>query len=347
MKKALVIRLGAFGDVIQITPVFRELKKQGYHVTFYCKKYGKETVIHDSNIDNFIIHDDSIPIGELNKYLSEKIHPGYDRVVNLSSIVEKGLLKLEGSPEFNWSHDMRHRAFNKNYSDALMEAAGLEVRGQNPELYFSRLEESLAKQYIKKFRDKFVIMWSLSGSSLHKVYPYSEYVASALYKHSDIEVLTVGDELCEMLEWHNDKTHNYSGKWTFRKSMIIAKYCDLVIGPETGILNAASAYDVPKIIMLSHSSEENLTKYWKNCVNLFADVHCYPCHCLNKTMVGCDKEPGLNSPVCMSRIHSKQVYLAIMKYYNEWREKKWRLYLEGKRHSTRKAVGSIPTAASV
>ena len=54
MKKALVIRLGAFGDMVMATPVFRELKKEGYHVTLNCKKYSRMIVEHDPNIDKFM-----------------------------------------------------------------------------------------------------------------------------------------------------------------------------------------------------------------------------------------------------------------------------------------------------
>ena len=274
------------------------------------------------------MHDESVTLPDLNKYLDEHISKNYDYFVNLGGIVEAGLLKLEGTVEFNWSHEWRHRAFNKNYSDALMEKAGLEIRGQNPELHFTPLENSLAKKLRAKYRNKFLILWSLSGSSFHKTYPFAEYVGEALYKHKDIEILTVGDDLCQLLEWRNDRTHNHSGIWPIRKSMIMAKYADLVIGTETGILNAASAFDTPKIIMLSHSSVENLTKYWTNTTNLWANVHCYPCHCLNRTGQGCDTDPSIKAPVCMSYIESKDVYSAIMKVYHEWKGEKCQQSIE-------------------
>ena len=55
------------------------------------------------------------------------------------------------------------------------------------------------------------------------------------------------------------------------------------MGPETGVLNAAGGLDeVKKIIFLSHSNPEKVTKYWKNTINLEPqNCKCYPCHILH------------------------------------------------------------------
>jgi ADP-heptose:LPS heptosyltransferase len=44
---------------------------------------------------------------------------------------------------------------------------------------------------------------------------------------------------------------------------------DMVIGPETGVLNAAANEPIPKILFLSHSTEENLSRDWTNTVSLY------------------------------------------------------------------------------
>ena len=62
--------------------------------------------------------------------------------------------------------------------------------------------------------------------------------------------------------------------------MAFAEAADLIIGTETGLLNASGSMDVPKIVTLSHSSEEMLTKHWKNVI------------ALNQPMgTGCAKHP--------------------------------------------------------
>jgi len=100
------------------------------------------------------------------------------------------------------------------------------------------------RSYRKKHKGKFLILWSLSGSSGHKTYPFTEFVAKGfLDKHPDAMILTVGETLCELLEWSHPQTKCYSGKWPIRKSLIMAKYADLIIAPETGIANAAGCFD--------------------------------------------------------------------------------------------------------
>ena len=101
--------------------------------------------------------------------------------------------------------------------------------------------------------------------------------------------------------------------------MIMAKYADLVIGPETGVLNAASCWDTPKIIFLSHSSEENLTKYWKNTTAMMPpDCECYPCHQLHYSDC-CPKGPKGVAAKCSETIDPELVYDKIIKIYDRWK----------------------------
>jgi len=161
-----------------------------------------------------------------------------------------------------------------------------------------------------------VVLWVLSGSSWHKTYPFAEYVANAFTKrHKDVVILTVGGGLCEALEWQNSSTINYSGIWSMSASMAMTMYADMVVGTETGLMVAAGCHDVPKVIMLSHASEENLTKYWENVFPVHANVACYPCHQLHYTMESCPLDAALKFPVCMSKLKASIVLEAMEKAY--------------------------------
>jgi ADP-heptose:LPS heptosyltransferase len=66
--------------------------------------------------------------------------------------------------------------------------------------------------------------------------------------------------------------------------MGLTSVVDCVVGPESAVVNFASCFDTPKIVFLSHSSHENLTKYWKNVYPLEPEKElapCYPCHQLH------------------------------------------------------------------
>jgi len=317
MKKVLVIRLGAYGDAIFCTKLLKALKEDGYHVTMNCNEQTKKILLHDQNIDAWINHKtDSVPMEKLDEHWIE-IGKGFDKVVNLSGSIEQKLLKLEGTDEYKWSKEKRHEECNINYYDYTLELGGYgHIKGENGQLYFTKAEHKWAKKEIAKCKGKFTIIWALSGSSFHKTYPYTEYVACEfLDKYLDSIMFTVGEPLCQVLEWDHPRTKCKSGKWTIRQSMLMTKYADLVIGTETGLLNAAACYDTPKIVMLSHSTHENLSKHWKNTFAIHADVDCYPCHQLHYTREACPLDKKTGAPICTARLDPIKVLRVMEEIY--------------------------------
>ena len=313
--------------------LFPVLKKKGYHLTLNTTERGLEVVRENPYIDKIVIYeDDSVPNAELVPYW-EKLAKPYDKFINLSESVEGFLLKAEGKDDFNLPKKVRDRLGKVNYFDRQFQVAGYpEITGRNPEMYYSDLEHRLARKERKKYGDNFVILWSLSGSSMHKSYPYTDYVLLKLLTiHKDISVIFTGDMVCQILfdrkfyqnaGIKDDRVKNTCGHWPIRKSLVMTEYVDLVIGPETGVLNAAGGHDVPKIIMLSHSTHENISKYWKNVQPLFADVPCAPCHQLHYTLESCPLDPILKTPLCMAKLDAKMVYNAIEKVYLRWKDEK-------------------------
>ena len=142
-------------------------------------------------------------------------------------------------------------------------------------------------------------------------------ITQFLETYPDTLAITVGDELCKIMEWDHPRTLAWSGKLKLRKSLILTQYSDLVVGSETGLLNAASCFDTPKIVMLSHSSEENLTKYWKNCDPVYGNVSCYPCHQLHYTKQSCALNSKTDSPICMTMIRPEQVLIRMENFYKQ------------------------------
>lgn len=326
-KEALVIRYGALGDTVWVTPVLKRLKKEGYYVVMNCSDYNAQVLKENPNIDEFIIHHTStdVPYGELTNYW-ERIGEDFEKVINLTQSIEGVLVKCEGSNEFYWPHEKRHEECNVNYQDRTMEVSGYpDAKGCLPELHFSDIEEHLARMFVQHHRDKFTILWGLSGSAYHKTYPWAEYVAAefAATHPDDVEIFTVGDETCKILEWQNAVTINKSGVWTIRQSFIMSKYTDLVIGPDTGLLNAAACFDTPKIVFMSAGSVENLTKYWKNTASLTPkDCECYPCHKLIHTNTCPKGKITQTATLCMENIKPEVVIEAIEKVYQEWKKKR-------------------------
>jgi ADP-heptose:LPS heptosyltransferase len=321
IKKVLVIRLGAIGDMIIMSPVLKALKEDGYEITLNLKKYSFPAVRHNPNIDAFIFHDEEIKPENLEAHWL-KLAEGFDLCVNLSGSIEGSLLLKEGTPEFDWPHEKRHKECNINYYDRMFMIPSMPQRGKVGELYFSKEETNWARHFRKKHENKFLIVWSLAGSSFHKAYPYAEEVAvEFLDKHEDAYIVTVGGSFEQILAFQHERAYDRSGKWEMWRTLILTKYANLVVAPETGTLNAAGCFKTPKIAMLSHSSEENLTKYFENCDNIHGEADCYPCHRLIYTRTACPISPDSRVSICMSRI-SKNKLLSLMEgWYEKWEKK--------------------------
>ena len=326
-RECLIIRYGALGDALWVTPALRELKKEGWHIVYNCTPYSAQVLQLNPYIDEWLLQGkDVIPNQDLPEYWAD-FEGQFEKVINFSGSVEGSLLKMEGSDEFDWPHNRRHKECNVNYMDKTMAVAGFphqRYRGRLPELHFSEIEEMAARQFRENNKDRFIVVWSLSGSSIHKAYPWAPYVAGEIAKNheKDALIVTVGGDECRMIEWRNPVTMPKAGALTIRQSMLLTKYADLVIGPETGVLNAASCFETPKIIFLSHSSEENLTKYWKNCTALHPEsCKCHPCHRLIFTDP-CPKGKDKVAARCAENIRPETVYKAFLTEFKKWKAKR-------------------------
>jgi len=163
------------------------------------------------------------------------------------------------------------------------------------------------------FKNTFVLMWALSGSSVHKTWPYLDIIiARLLSTFPNVKIVTCGDSLSKVLEcgWEKEsRVITKSGEWSIRKTLAFAERCDFVVGPETGILNAVSMLSIPKILMLSHSSPMNIGKNWINAFILTPEkTPCYPCHILHRGFDLCCRDDITGTAMCAANISVEKVW---------------------------------------
>lgn len=325
-KRALVIRYGAIGDAIVAASVLPGLKKQGYHVTFNCKPSTEEVLRHDPNMDEWLIQGtDFVPnemLGPYWKALSER----YDRVVNLSESVEGLLLTLPGRLNHSYSDDARRAIYGRtNYLEHTHNIAAVPHDFQAK--YFATTSEIEKARWDKREMGGPVIVWVINGSSAHKVWPWVHVVVSWLLARTPAHVVLYADPgpvgvglskgIMECLERDgNDmsRVRAIAGEWDIRRSLAFAHVADCVVGPETGPLNAVGMTEVQKVIYLSHSSADNLTRHWVNTITLRPDTMkapCYPCHRLHFNWDFCNKDEATGAALCASSISPQRVFEAI------------------------------------
>lgn len=320
VKRAGVVRYGAYGDVLQASSVFSGLKQQGYHVTVFCSAPGSDVILHDPNIDEFYYQDkDQVPntaLGDFWAYHEKR----FDKWVNLSESAEGNLLAIPGRSQHMWPPAARHRMMDINYLEFQHLIAGV-PHVPAVKFYATDAEREWAKTERAK-RPGFTVVWSMAGSAVHKKWLWVDNViATMLVDYPDIQFVIVGGPDCILLEQGWFKTHDgeplrdivgrrimveprvlcTSGEWSIRETMAFCEQADLIIGPETGVLNMASMLPIPKVVFLSHSTDENLTRDWVNTHVLYSDVTECPgrgkneapaCHQLHYSWEHCKQADG-------------------------------------------------------
>jgi ADP-heptose:LPS heptosyltransferase len=328
-----IVRYGAFGDLVQAVSICRAFKKHGYHVTLFCSYPPSEIAALEPSIDKMIVQRiNQIPmpwLGAFWVWMSKKwMGKGFDRWVNLTESVESTLLAMEGNIKFEWPPVVRHQYMNQNYLEFQHKIAGVPY-SKDPAEHFRFFPTDEEKKWLKEERERMrkrgiqkFVLWNLAGSSRsHKLYPHQQAIWEHVLKHyPDWGVVTVGDGSCADLEslkteprmWHT------SGKWTIRQVLAAMELSDVVFGPETGVMSAAAFYPMPKILLLTHSTVENLSRDWVNTTSIWAPSTVCPgrgmnlapaCHMMHsKFEPGCRQNPEFGTAQCVVEIDPAWVW---------------------------------------
>ena len=304
LKTAALVRSGNFGDALWASSVAAGLKREGYHVTAYVEPAGEAVLRHDPNIDRLIVLDRmALPLGEWGKYFEHE-KKRYDRWINLIQTGEVELLKTPDQASFYWPADVRRRLCDHNYVELMHEVAGVPYRLEQ-RFYPTDAERAWAKAERAKYPGRVVVLVN-GGSTIPKWWPYAPALASLLVELG-MQVVVVGD--LKGLVYPEDPRILVlgTGTWSIRESIAFSMFADAVVGQETGLMNALALENVPKLVMLSHSTITNLTRDWKRCETVRGTPACYPCHQIHYTHKDCPQDEATQAAKCQASISIEAV----------------------------------------
>lgn len=329
-KTAGVVRYGAYGDLLQTSSVLHALHEEGYRVTLYTSPPGDDVIRHDPHIAEFYMQDvDQVPNHLLGQFWEHERHK-YDKWVNLSESVECTLLAVPGRTPFTWAPAARHKYMNHNYVEMQHAIAGVPFK---PRVRFYSLasEREWAKRERKRLGGAPLILWALSGSSVHKTWGgLDATIAAIMLEFPTAHVVLVGGDDAVILEqgWEKEaRVLRRSGQYTIRQTMALLDEVDVLIGPETGVMNAGGQLPCPKVVFLSHSTHENLTRDWVNTIAIASPVTECPgrgkgeapaCHQMHYTWAACKQfrregDPQDGTAQCMADIDGEAAWAVIAK----------------------------------
>jgi ADP-heptose:LPS heptosyltransferase len=289
--RILLVRDGAIGDTIMMTPLIRHWDLQGYDVHVACKRYVGDAVLpfnpHVAGLHELPNQDGMGQRRNKIKELRDLIKPEID--LDLAGSCEGAFLYHSNRNEYNLPLSWRQaNAKGKNYYQHACCTLGGATR-YDPEMFAGSQEDQWWTRFRAMHLGWKIIQIQITGSSINKCYPWiPEVVVGLQKKYPKSMIITTGDPQggpiiqVACVEAGADPKRMWATcgdkRYTLRDSLITTKYVDLVIGPETGIINASACWDTPKVVLLSHSSIDNLCRGWKNCYPIQGRAKCSPCY---------------------------------------------------------------------
>jgi ADP-heptose:LPS heptosyltransferase len=312
-KTAAIVRVGGNGDALWAASIAAHLHADGYRVTLFVSANGEQVLRHDPHIDHIVIVPAGMSEHDLIEYWAVNA-PRFDKWINLIGSVEGRLLPHQSVHDFYLPHALRHKLNNHNYIDMVHAYAGFEAGTPSLQKFYPNADElAWAKQTRAELKGPMVLL-SPTGSGHFKAWPHSQRFME-LMADAGIYTVMVGDLKhlpdLDMVARHGiDYGHVVGMEWPLRLALAYALQADCVVATESVFANAVAYEPIPKVVMLSHSSNENLTRDWDNCIALEAPaaVSCHPCHRIhNEGMALCKKDTTANASACMASYSAETV----------------------------------------
>ncbi len=339
VKWAGVARMGGVGDNLVAASVLAPLKRAGFRVEVISQSPYSCVFENNSNIDKLTVKAKEDWPGESLAWQQWFMSRGreYELFANLSHSMEHLIALFPAQTAFYWPVAFRRKLCARSYLETVHDIFGMPH--EFGPLFFPTEEEIAGVKETKKRVGDRVLAWCISGSRIDKIYPYAPMAIARIIKELNISVVLLGapGKDYDMALAVQENTGRQNGSidglhiaispdaakptWPIRRILAFAGACDVVVGPDTGPMWGVAFESMPKIVMLSHATGENITKHWINTITLHADqdrVPCWPCHQLHDTPATCTPNKEQNGAACVSDI-SVEKLLNTIKGTMTWR----------------------------
>lgn len=324
-KRCLIVRWGAVGDAIQASSLFPQLKRDGWQVWIDVNEMGEQVLRHDPHLSGILVSPmGRIPAEKLTDHVTHRAL-GFQRLIMLNDMTEGALIKQPDRVDYYWPDAVRRRECAVNYVEYLHRIADVSYAGGCQQRFYPTPGEAAqAKAFAGPRRP--VILWAIAGSHQHKVWPGLPRAMARVLHETDAHIVATGgpetnelwhSTLAFLLDYHRDADRRITpliGSHPIRQIMALAQAATVVVGPETGILNAMAMEPNSKVLLLSHSSRENLTRDWVDTTTIEPDgsvAPCWPCHRMHPSTANCPQHEVTKLALCMSSITVDRVVDAI------------------------------------
>lgn len=310
MPSAVVLRYASIGDAIQAASPIAELKAQGFTVDVVTSEIGEIVLRHDPNINEIkVIEPLASEQDEDYKAWLTRLTGGYDRVCNLIYSTEGELATEPVNRNYYLPDEVRRSLYGTiNYVERQHLLSQVRFRSNKQWFYQTDTEEAEVKAAIK---DKVTLGIALCGSHGYKAWSdLSKFCLEMTHRPVRMVILGAFEpreiQLQERIyaaiktglgpNWETKVDIMTMLSSPLRTSLAMACHVDVLIGSDTGLLNAAAIRPNRKILLLTHNTPENVCRDWRNTYVVQATAACAPCLRLRHRPEDCPLVDG--EPAC-------------------------------------------------
>ncbi len=339
---ACMVRMGGLGDNLICSSVLPGLKARYGHVEVITREPCSVVFENNPYIDKLTVWPKDEAIADLpawTRTLNARLAES-DFGIHLSHSCEGTLALFEAQTQFSWPAKMRRKLCGQSYLSFVHDICDL-PHNYAPGFFPTDAEAARARGIVAGYRaarDAPLVGWVLAGSRIDKAYPGSAAAIGRLLevglnvvmfgapgreflmaKEIERQVVQIAgaDARGSAAGLHLCMSDNIEKpNWPIRRSLSQLQLCDAVVTPDTGPAWSVAMLPMPKVVMVSHASVENITTGWVNTTTLHADperVKCWPCHCLHDRWETCHKVKDTEAAACIADIPVTAVVTSVLK----------------------------------
>lgn len=335
-QKLLLIAYRAFGDWLYSIPilpflfkeyeVYLECNKKVYSLAYDDPRFAGISVFNDTLFLNKALSDSSfdkdVALSDHMAAVMDRVKP--DRVIDLSFSHESKTIASNHQKEFSMPVADRQAIYgNKDYYEAVFKHVGIDMPDdlKLDTMYYSESQHGFGERWRKLHTSDFLVMIPLLGSCMQKVYLEADAAAQHIVdKYHNAHVYLMGEEGILEVKPEHERIHDITGRLSIKQSMLMLKYADYVIGPETGLLVAAGMWGTPKTMLCNTINVKQCNGRHENDYSLQSSWVCSPCHKGIYVEADCDDVAYADDTpysACVGGYKQEDIYAIIDEVYNK------------------------------
>lgn len=327
MKKLLVIRLGALGDLLHAGASVQAVKAANPELEIHWLTSPTYATWLGTmpGVDRVWPYDKAAGWGGLWRLAQQLRAVGFDGVVNLHPSFKTGLLtqligpcrtvvyrkeklKLKGQAQ---------RALTRRHAVADFYAPFMQLMPGQPAgvapLHWPQAASPLVKLVEQRWIGLIPGVGAKRANRAWEPAAYADLMRELLKSHPTARILLMGgpDEttLAEALQMilSDERVENHCGRHDIAGTAALLAQCDLVIGGDTGPLHLAAAVGAPLVAIFGPTSLQRTGPLGKQVIKKLTppdDLACWPCELAECPLT------GREHLACMKKITQRQVLLA-------------------------------------